>query len=474
MSASEEPPTARVEREHGRRWTRFLPLVALLFALFLVREAWKERGPFIRVRASDGHGLRPGDALRYRGIEAGRVESIELDSDASESGGGEVVVGVRLARSAADLARGGTRFWIARPVFGVEGVRGLETALGARYLAVLPGPRDAPRQTEFAALEEPPLFESEDPSALEIVLRSSERAGLVRGAPVFYRGIPIGSLVSVGLASDATAVEARARIRAPFAELVRVDSRFHRSRGARLSLGLGGLDLAVDSMQALWLGGVALATPTHPGARAPTGHAFELASEPEDEWLRWRPALPVGVDWPERELRPPELRWAQLSWKPGGWLTRARSRGGWLVESQGGLLGPADLLTVPEDAEPESTFLELGGERVALSSPPEWSAGGLARRARADAAVHPEGEQAPAGELTEGADLLLCADPALAPVAVAAANLARAEDGWTVAPLLSFDERWHGAAALTRRDGAWVGVLLVAQGRGRIVALPAR
>jgi hypothetical protein len=465
MISTQELATARVERESGPRWTRVLPVAALLFALFLVREAWRERGPRLAVRAADGHGLRPGDALRYRGIEVGKVESLELDGD-------EVVVGVRLARSARDLARGGARYWIARPVLGVEGVRGLETALGARYLAVLPGARDAPFQEEFLALEEPPLFEGEDPGALEIVLQSSERAGLVRGAPVFYRGIPIGSLASVGLASDATAVEARARIQAPYAELVRVDSRFHRARGASLSLGLGGVDLAVDSLQALWLGGVALATPTHPGARASTGQRFELASEPEEEWLAWRPALPVGGALPGRQARAPERVWAKLSWKSGGWLSRVRSRAGWLVPGGGELLGPADVLVAPEEAAAESAVLELGGERIELADPPLWSAGGLAvradpRRARARASE-------PVRRLDAAEDLLLCADPALAPKAVSAAHLAHGEGGWSVAPLLVFDARWHGALALAREDGCWLGILLVEEGRGRIVALPRR
>ncbi len=467
MSPAEELPRARVEHESGVRWTHFLPLVALLLALFLVREAWKERGPRILVRAADGHGLRPGDALRYRGIEVGKVESLELDA-----GSREVVVGVRLARSAGDLARGGARFWIARPVLGVEGVRGLETALGARYLAVLPGPEDAPRQREFEALDEPPLFEREDPAALEIVLQSSARAGLVRGAPVFYRGIPIGSLASVALASDATAVEARARIQGPYAELVRVDSRFHRTRGAALSLGLDGLELAVDSLQALWLGGVALATPTHPGARAPTGQRFELYGEPEDEWLLWRPALPVGGVLPEREPLVPARVWARLSWKPRGWLARQRARAGWLVPRGGELLGPADVLVVPAEAEEGSAVLELAGERLELAGEPSWSAAGLALRAHPGAAPAPTLE--PVRALLEAEDLLLWADPALAPKAVSAAHLARSEDGWSVSPLLAFDEGWHGALALAREDGAWLGILLVARGQGRIVALPRR
>jgi hypothetical protein len=256
---------------------------------------------------------------------------------------------------------------------------------------------------------------------------------------------------------------------------VRVDSRFYRTRGAAFSLGLGGMELAVDSLQALWLGGVSLATPTHPGARAPTGQVFELAGEPEDEWLGWRPALAVGGGLPEREAVLPELVWARLSWKPSGWLARARSRAGWLVREEGELLGPADLLVAPAEAVAGSAFLELSGERLALAGEPDWNEAGLARRAHpAPPGAGQARARPPARALPAAADLLLCADPALAPVAVVAAHLTRAEDGWSVAPLLSFDERWHGAAALAREDGAWVGILLVAGGRGRIVALPER
>ncbi len=457
-------PVARVAPESGWSWTRLLPLVALAFALFLVRAAWRERGPRIAIHAADGHGLRPGDALRYRGIDVGRVESLALDESAHE-----VVLEVRLARSASALARSGARFWIARPVLGVEGVRGLETALGARYLAVLPGASDAPFQREFTALEEPPLSEAEDAAALEIVLQADERGGLARGAPVLFRGIPIGTLVSVALADDATTVEARARIHPEHAELVRVDSRFYRTRGAELSFGLGGLELAVDSLQSLWLGGVALATPTHPGARASTGQRFELAAEAEDEWRTWRPALALGAAGFPDEAQVPERVWGRLSYDPRGWFQRSQARGGWLVRGQGELLGPADLLVLPEGAKPESAVLELGGERLTLAAAPVWSGGGLARR------IHPgDGVRLPAGgpALGEPADVLLCADPVLAPMAVAATHLERDGLGWRVSPRIALDERWHGAVVLTRADGRWVGILLVAGAEGRIVPLP--
>lgn len=464
MSTSETPPVARVEREPGSRWTLVLPLFALALAGWLVRSAWQERGPRIRIHAREGHGLEPGDALRHRGIEVGRVEAVELGAGAEE-----VVFEVRLARSARTLARGGTRFWIARPVLGVEGVRGLETALGARYLAALPGPDTAPYQREFTALEEPPLFEAEDPAALELVLVADSRGGLARGAPVLYRGIAIGTLVSVALAGDATAVEARARIHAEHAELVRADSRFYRARGAELSLGLGGLELAVESLQSLWLGGVALATPTHPGVRAATGQRFELADEPEEEWSAWRPALALGAARLPEEAHLPERVWGRLSYQPRGWFKRARAHGGWLVRAAGELLGPADLLLAPEAAEPGSTVLELAGERVALEPEPLWSDGTLARRA------YPGGRvplPAGAGALRAPEDLLVCADPALAPMAVAAEHLEVDGTSWRVTGGLALDERWHGAVVLTRAEGAWVGLLLVLAGEGRVVPLP--
>lgn len=455
-------PPARVTQVTGGGWSRLLPLAALVLAALLLREAWKDRGPRIAIQVADGHGLRAGDALRYRGIDVGEVESLELADDARG-----VVLRVRLQRSARSLARAGTRFWIARPVLGVEGVQGLETALGARYVAALPGPEGGEPRADFVALEEPPLFEADDPEALEVVLQADDRAGLARGAPVLFRGIAIGSLVSVGLASDASAIEARARILAPYAELVRADSRFYRDRGARLSLGLAGLELSIDSLQSLWLGGVGLATPTHPGPRAESGQRFPLAPELDEDWLGWRPALALGNALLPPGATVPERVWA-VRREPRGWLRRERRLGGWVLATGGTLLGPEDLLGGP--GEHGKVTLEVLGETRPLSEAPTSSGAGLARRPWPDA-----GAPSWSGlrrELAEPEDLLLFGDPARAPTAVAGAHLERGEDGWHVAPHLVFDERWHGAVALARADGAWVGVLLVADQKGRLAPVP--
>jgi hypothetical protein len=213
---------------------------------------------------------------------------------------------------------------------------------------------------------------------------------------------------------------------------------------------------------------VALATPTHPGPPAAAGQRFELAAEPDEDWGDWRPALPVGSARAESAL--PARVHARLTWEPEGWLARERTRSGWVVRDGAALVGPADLLDRPADAD--SAVLELGNERLALETPADWSDGVLARRALPSADAVPFAGCRRALERAE--DLLAWADPALAPVALAADQLEpdAGGSGWTVAAARAFDERWHGAPVAARSDGCWIGILLVAEGRGRIVAVP--
>ncbi len=458
-------PQARVERLGRPSWAWLLPLAALGLALWLGARAWSERGPLIRVRAADGHGTKAGDLVRHRGIAVGEIESVELAGDLSE-----VLLTARLQRSAAGLARAGTRFWVVRPSLGLEGAQGLETVLGARYLAVLPGPADAAPQEEFVALAEAPLPGLDEEGALEVVLEADSRSGLSRGAPVLYRGIQVGTVVSVGLASDATAVELRVAVRPAYGELVRTDTRFWELGGAEVSLGFSGIDLELGSLRSLLSGGIALATPTQPGPRASTGQRFPLASEPEKEWLEWRPALPIGSALLPPGARLPELLRLRLVWKQGRLIARSRSREGWALCVEERLVAPADLLTPPDGAEQDSCFLEFLGEQHPLTRPPDWAANGLAARSVDwEESVGPPRE--PGFALGEPVDCIATTDPSVAPVAISAFHLRNEGACWNVGQELAFDPSLHGAAVISRVDGKLIGLLLVEEGRGKIASI---
>lgn len=61
--------------------------------------------------------------------------------------------------------------------------------------------------------------------------------------------------------------------------------------GFDLTLGLKGFAARLDSFESLVASEIAFATPDSPGNEAPNATSFELADEPEKEWLQWQPSL---------------------------------------------------------------------------------------------------------------------------------------------------------------------------------------
>lgn len=452
-------PTAELKTARGFSAAWVLPMLAAALAVYLGLAAWGQRGVLVLLHAADGHGIRAGDPLRYRGINVGEVRKVELAEDLSE-----IRLEVRIDGASGALARAGTRFWVVRPRVGLESVQGLETLLGARHLAVIPGPAGAPVQREFEMLAEPPLPGAGEEGGLEILLEAPRRFGLSPGAPVSFRQIPIGTVVSVGLTSDATAVEARARIRAPYRELVRESSRFWEVGGLELSLGIGGLDVSIESARSLLVGGVAMATPTDPGDPVRTGHRFRLRDEPEEEWLDWKPTLGLGNELLPGGVPRPVLLRARTDWD-AGFFHRARSAEGWLLPVERYVIGPADLLA----PEVEEAAIEVRGERLPLNKPYK-EGNGLVRRFLS----WPEVESWTPDrirDIEEGEDVLVWVDPATAPKALAAGRLEATDAGWSVDAAISFDDEWHGAAVLARSDGKIAGILLVRDGQATIARI---
>lgn len=478
MSEPETRPAAVSAPAPRGRAAWLLPLVALVGALWLAWSACSERGPLIRVTAPDGHGLEAGDPLRYRGITVGGVTAVRLGRDLDE-----VRIDVRLDPAAAGLARAGTRFWIVRPHVSLDGVQGIETLVGARYLAVRPGPPGGERVDEFAALAEPPLDERVEPAGLEITLEAPARFGISPGTPIAYRQIRVGTVLAVDLASDATTVEIDAYVRPAYAELVRASSVFWESGGVELEASLfGGLELDLESLRSLWAGGIAFATPTDAGPPAADGARFRLREGPPEDWRAWRPALSVGA--PAGGADRPPLAPARLRWE-SGFFGRDRGRRGWLLPVSGGWLGPADLLQPVEAAGDEGAELEVAGERARLVEPAARAANGLAWRASAGAPADAwPRERALSSSGREAVDCLLVADPEVAPRPLAAARLVALPEGegggegggegegWRVEDV-QLGAEWHGALVLAREGGALVGVLLVDGDGARVARVPA-
>ena len=467
--SSNPVPSSVREPQPRRSFAWLLPVLALALTGFLLSEGLRGRGPVVRVQAVNGHGIRAGDSLRHLGIVVGEVEDVRLGATLDH-----IELAIRLAPGASGVAREGSRFWIVRPHLALDSISGLETIVGARYVAVVPGPEGAERRAEFVALEDPPIDEAIEPGGVEVVLEAPARFGLLAGAPVEYREVRVGTILAVGLASDASSVEARAYIRPSYVELVREGTRFWESGGFELELGLtSGLEIGLESLRSMLVGGVRFATPPSGGAVVRTGHRFTLAEGPEEEWLEWRPNVPVGATVLVPGTALPDLVRGRLVWREGRVFKRKKARDGWFVRTAVGLVGPLDLMRIPEDAVEGETKLEVDGTELALGPDRDVvdHGGGVGRFTLPATGPVPPLSSRP---LTAPEDLLLARGGGAEPLAVDAARLTAREDGaFDVGGGVTLDEGWHGALVLARGDGAPVGVVLVDKRSARIVPLPA-
>jgi hypothetical protein len=449
----------------SRLW--IVTALCLVVALLLVWAQLRSQGPRIKIDFSAGHGLEPGDPVRYRGIDVGKVRRVTLKDELDG-----VLVEVQLSREADALAREGTRFWIARAEIRVGQVRGLETLLGGRYVGVVPGPAEAPRATTFLGIEDAPESMFDFGEGVEIVLEGPHRRGLEQGSPVTYRGIRVGHVMSVGLANDSTTIVARAFVQPQYRSLICEGTRFWTSSGFGVRLGLQGVELNAETLSTIAAGGVALATPDPPGRAVTTGHRFELFEVPQEEWLEWRPRVAVGsaalpTDAPTPQ---PVLAVRRGQGRVFGLLGGKQHRGWLLALDDGRLLGPAALL---EAASGGDHTLELAGQQVPLTADGTNIHGPLATR-RLPKNLENGTIAWPVSRIRTPAEpeqcVVTCGSDNMT-MPLSPERISVGEAGWMIEPSLPFDDDWHGAPVIASRDGFLVGFLIRSDGRSQLVPI---
>jgi paraquat-inducible protein B len=454
--AAAPPPRAKVVAERRWSWAWLAPLVAITIVGYLAYQSWEPAGPRLTLHFEQGYGLKPGDVLRHRGVVIGEVRDVRI---ASELDG--VDVAVDLKQEAAPIARQGSLFWIVRPRIDFTAIDGLDTLIGPHYLAVLPG--EGPETLEFTGREEAPLNERVEPGGLEVVLQSVARGGLRPGAAVYYRQFRVGTVMSVGLAADGSAVEARAYIRPPYRKLLREGTQFWNVGGLQFDAGwFKGLSVEVATAEDLLRGGVAFATPDDAGAPVVDGHRFVVAPKADDDWHEWSPSLPMpSAELAESKMVPSPQR-AVLTWKHNGTFRNPeRRREGYVLGVPDGYLGLADLLLQPEDSFADSALVAIAGKA--------YAAQGNAMRMYGELALLPikrphDGKLTPwpADQVrTPSApeDCLAFTSDAAEPRAIAAARCTDEQRAWAVHPAVGFNAAWHGAPVVAVQDGKLIGFL---------------
>ena len=131
--------------------------------------------------------------IRFLGFEVGRVKSVDVNDDLSR-----MVVEATVRPEVKKALVRGTRFWLVEPRLDFQGVSGLETLLGGRYIAMEFNKNDVDRAetiSVFKGLSHRPPAPASAPG-LHLQLEAESLAGITVGSPVLYRNVNVGSVQS--------------------------------------------------------------------------------------------------------------------------------------------------------------------------------------------------------------------------------------------------------------------------------------
>lgn len=264
-AAPEGAPRASWHRHIGFSWIWLLPLAALCLVAYLFYGLAREHGPTISITFESADGLTAQQTLvRYRAVTLGVVQHIQLTDDLSH-----VVVEVRMSDEAKDLLNENTRFWVARPRFsgGLSGLQtGLETLVSGAYVAMDPGPKGAKPQSHFVGLEKPPSVRRDQPGSVYFLV-AKEIGGIGEGAPIYYRDVNVGEVLSYEL--NEAEVRLRVFVQAPYDKQVKKETRFWNSSGFSVDTGAEGLHVELQSIKSLLAGGIAFGNPPRASSLTP-------------------------------------------------------------------------------------------------------------------------------------------------------------------------------------------------------------
>jgi paraquat-inducible protein B len=271
-------PHASTRRSRRVSAIWIIPLVAVAIGAWLAWDTLSKEGPTIKISFESGEGLQAGQSqLKYKDIVFGTVKSLELSPDRTH-----VIMTVATTRQAEPLLTEGTIFWVVKPRLFAGNVSGIETLLSGSYIGMLPAAKAGSSQREFVGREDPPVLGAYIPG--RTFLLKSKRVGAVSvGSPIFFRDLNVGEVLGWDVADMAEYVTIHAFVRAPYDTYVHDQTRFWNASGVSIKLGGTGVEVQMESLKALLLGGVAFETPAAEIRTAETSenHEFPLFADRE-------------------------------------------------------------------------------------------------------------------------------------------------------------------------------------------------
>jgi paraquat-inducible protein B len=250
-----------------------IPVVTVIVGGWLAWRTLSERGPVITITFETAEGLQANQShVRHKDVDMGVVQKVSLTADRAR-----VAVTVQMNREAEPLLTDRAQFWVVRPRFFAGSISGLQTLFSGSYIDLLPAAEGGQPQREFTGLENPPVLQSDVPGRT-FLLQAGRIGSLNLGSPIMFRDLEVGEVLGWDVGEMARSITVHAFVREPFDKYVHDNSRFWNASGAKFELGGNGLQVQIESLRAVVLGGIAFETPDDATSKAesPADHEFTL------------------------------------------------------------------------------------------------------------------------------------------------------------------------------------------------------
>ncbi len=212
--------------------------------------------------------------IRFHGFDVGRIQDVDVNEDLTK-----IIAEATIRPEAKRALVEGARFWVVEPRLGLQGVSGLDTLLGGRYIAMDFNKKDLEngKQTRvFQGLASKPSAPATAPG-LHLTLEAESLGGVAAGSPVLFRNVPVGSVQSYQLQDNGVTVNLLIKPR--YRHLVNQSSRFWNTSGVTLEGGLNGIKVETSTLNTLIAGGIEFRTNDANATNVVNGTHFTLYSD---------------------------------------------------------------------------------------------------------------------------------------------------------------------------------------------------
>jgi paraquat-inducible protein B len=272
----------------------FIPVIALIFGLWLGITAISEQGKTIQVEFENGVGIVPNKTeVRYKGLVTGMVKTVSPSDDLQH-----VIATIEMSKKFTDYLTENTRFWLVTADISLQGVSGLETLVSGSYINILPKPDESgsffkSTQSYFVAQDGPPPLDMSTPG-LHLTLETTVLGSISQNSPITFKQMTIGYVSSYKYIENTKKIALNIFIEPEFAHLIKENSLFWNASGVQVTASLStGVKVNTESLASIISGGIAVDTlsyqvelppasngqifPLHADFQsAETGHEIEL------------------------------------------------------------------------------------------------------------------------------------------------------------------------------------------------------